>query len=186
MIKLVKGLSILAFGFLVGCGDKGIVESGVMSSHKSITVGDAFNNWDSCEKTKWEEFKTDSNMRVVEFSCMDIIKPAVMEELTEKFITDQTPQNRKLGIAYFKYVFQWIVNQDESFDIDNVELVILWRDGKKYRSQLDANEQVALVYQNYVFTGNEYLDAEKISSGLGKTRFQFLWATLKDLRQKAE
>lgn len=186
MRSCIKKISILFLGLLIGCNDTSQVQNGIMTSNPSITVGDAFNNWDACEKTKWDEFTTDNNMRIVEFSCMDIIKAQVMDELADKYVGMENERREgELKIAYYKYVFQWVINVDGSFEIDNVQQVIVWRDGKKFEDTLDADEQVNLVYQNSVFSVQQF---EKDSGGEGFAQIIFhrLWATFKHLHQIAK
>lgn len=40
-----------------------------MRFDKSITVGQAFDNWENCKDKKWIEFETNNKKQIVEFTC---------------------------------------------------------------------------------------------------------------------
>lgn len=49
--------------------DVNIVKSVILDDFKSLTVGDAFDRWQSCESTYWTSFKTDNGIKMVLFDC---------------------------------------------------------------------------------------------------------------------
>jgi len=60
---------VLLFG-LNGCAnDIDNVKDGVMDFDKTLTVGEAFDNWKACNKSQWNSFETDNGIKVVEFKC---------------------------------------------------------------------------------------------------------------------
>jgi len=46
-----------------------LVKKSIMRFDKSITVGQAFDNWENCKGKKWTEFKTNNKKQIVEFTC---------------------------------------------------------------------------------------------------------------------
>jgi hypothetical protein len=66
---IVVGIGIL----LTGCdqmGNIGKVKSGILTDvSRSITVGEALDNYKYFKKTGWKEFKTDNGITVVEFNA---------------------------------------------------------------------------------------------------------------------
>jgi hypothetical protein len=46
-----------------------LVKDSIMRFDKSITVGQAFDNWENCKDKKWTEFETNNKKRIVEFNC---------------------------------------------------------------------------------------------------------------------
>ena len=46
-----------------------IVKDSIMRFDKSITVGQAFDNWENCKDKKWTEFETNNKKQIVEFTC---------------------------------------------------------------------------------------------------------------------
>ncbi len=71
MRKLLLALSISAF--IVGCNNSEIslVKNGVMSDYKSLTVGEAFGNWQICDKSqsKWDLITTSNGIKAVQYEC---------------------------------------------------------------------------------------------------------------------
>lgn len=46
-----------------------LVKNSIMKFDKSITVGQAFDNWELCKDKKWTEFQTNNKKQIVEFIC---------------------------------------------------------------------------------------------------------------------
>lgn len=46
-----------------------LVKDSIMRFDKSITVGQAFDNWENCKDKNWTEFQTNNKKQIVEFTC---------------------------------------------------------------------------------------------------------------------
>ena len=70
MKKLVGALLAGSLLF-IGCSDKKVasVKNGVLNFDKSLTVGEAFDNYKYCKDVKWESFKTDNGRNIVQVTC---------------------------------------------------------------------------------------------------------------------
>jgi hypothetical protein len=140
-----KLLILLMSLFLVACSDDiDIVQNGVMSFNKSITVGQAFNNWRACKSNDtWHSFKTANGRRVVEFVC---------DKKNVKKLVKSLKVKKEFIITSIKETYQWIVNQDDSFQANNIQTETIWADGKKLSFPeyivKNFNERFKMVYNN--------------------------------------
>jgi len=71
MKGLLFGFSVLliSIGFSGCTSEIDTVKDGVMKFNKTITVGQALDNWSNCESTEWEMFETENGVKVVQFTC---------------------------------------------------------------------------------------------------------------------
>ena len=68
-MKKIIFIASAAF-LLTGCGSNvDLVKDGVMEFDKSITVGDAIDNYKACKSVKWSEFTSTDKREVVEAKC---------------------------------------------------------------------------------------------------------------------
>lgn len=68
LLRLVPFLVMLLC--LAGCDPVGIVKEGIMEMDKSVTVGDAFDNYKYFKSVKWESLEDDQGRTIVECSGM--------------------------------------------------------------------------------------------------------------------
>lgn len=133
---------------LAGCGsDLDLVKGGVMEFNKTITLGQALDNWKSCEQRSWEEFKADNGVRVVQFSCQHAISQYV-EKLKSLLSAEAQESASHLNIASNVQTFQFTINQDGSFQIDNVQVKTTWADGTSFEDPQEPVEQLQIAYSN--------------------------------------
>ena len=150
----MKAIKMLVVGlflaiFMVGCSDDiDLVKNGVINFNKTITVGEAFDNWKDCKNSKWDSFETDNHIRVVEFTCD---KKNVKEYFSKvKSFLSKKEQKKAdyLDVVSNKQIFQWTINKDDTFQIDNVQVETTWADGKKFTDSQKPMEQLRSVYNN--------------------------------------
>ena len=79
---------------LVGCGENDNITSvkeGVLKLNKTLTVGQALDNWNNCKETTWTHFETDNGVNVVEAKCVENDKLtellSTFKNLKEKEVT---------------------------------------------------------------------------------------------------
>ena len=149
-IKFFIGLFLLLM--ITGCDNNvDLVKDGIMNFNKTITVGDAFDNWKDCENSEWKSFKTDNNIPVVQFKCE---KKGVTEFMNKckSFLSKKEQEKASyLDIKSNTQIFQWTINKDDTFQIDNVQVETVWSDGKKFSDSQKPMEQLERVYNNELF-----------------------------------
>jgi len=134
-MKKVK-LFLLVIAVMVslsGCGGNiDLVKNGVMDFNKTTALGKALDNWESCESRNWEEFKTDNGIQVVQFSCQHKIvqfMSKLKSLVSKENMTEAQIKANHLDIASIVQTFQFTINLDDTFQIDNVQAKIIWEDG---------------------------------------------------------
>ncbi len=150
---------------LVGCGgDIGLVKDGVMEFNKTITIGQALDNWKSCDKSKWEEFETDNGVKVVQFSCNHKTWNYIEKAKSLLSESDQVKavEKRYFDVALNTQTFQFTLNNDDSFQIDNVQVKTLWADGTVFEDSQEPLEQLGYAYQNEILFDSSELNEATI------------------------
>lgn len=133
---------------LSGCGsDTDKVKNGILDFNKTITVGQALDNWTSCESKAWEEFSSENGVKVVQFTCNHKIK-----DFIEK-VKIGVPEEINNGATYLDIVsnvekFQFTMNKDDTFQIHNVSVETQWSDGEKIEGQQKPMEELEMAYSN--------------------------------------
>jgi hypothetical protein len=144
---LAVSLFILA---LSGCGsDTDKVKNGILEFNKTITVGQALDNWKSCENRSWEEFSADNGTKIVQFTCQHTVSEYMNKAKT------YVPEEVKNGALYLDVAsnlqtFQFTINKDDTFQIHNVSIEMVWADGEKSESQQAPMEQLEMAYANKI------------------------------------
>lgn len=109
MRKILLGLIILLLIGLLGCSQDSLslVKGGILDIDKSLTVGQAFDNYKYFKKVTWSAFQTENGRDVVEVhGLVDLAKHPSGE------------QWKSQGIVEYDILFQFIVNKDgESFEL---------------------------------------------------------------------
>lgn len=133
---------------LTGCGgDLDLVKNGVMEFNQTTTLGKALDNWKSCEQRNWKEFETDNGAKVVQFSCQHKVTQ-YMSKAKSLLSQEKQAKADHLDIVSNVQTFQFTVNQDDTFQIDNVQVKTTWKDGKSFEDSQKPVEQLETAYQN--------------------------------------
>ncbi|MDV6328305.1 hypothetical protein Q5L94_09545 [Idiomarina sp. Sol25] len=134
--------------FLAGCGSEvEQIKSGTMDFNKTITLGQALDNWKSCEKRDWEQFETDNGIKVVQFSCQHKISKFLNKTISQ-LAQEEQDQTDHLDISSNVQTFQFTINQDDTFQIDNVQVRTTWADGTFFEDSQEPLEQLKTAYAN--------------------------------------
>lgn len=158
---------------IAGCGsDTDKVKNGILEFNKTITVGQALDNWKSCESKSWEEFSAENGVKVVQFTCNHKIK-----EYIEK-AKSGVPEEINNGAIYLDVVsyiekFQFTINKDDTFQIHNVSAETQWSDGEKVDGQQKPMEELETAYSNKLS-----FDPEELNY-LGSGQFAFAMKFIK-------
>ncbi|UUO21884.1 hypothetical protein FGD67_00725 [Colwellia sp. M166] len=144
-----KALLVLPVALaLTGCGSEiDSVKDGIMDFNKTITLGQALDNWKSCNDSNWETFETDNGVTVVQFTCSHKILGFV-EKAKGLLSKKEQAQASYFNIASNVQTFQFTLNQDDSFQIDNVQVETTWEDGTKFNDSQKPVEQLETAYNN--------------------------------------
>ena len=154
-LMYVIGTSLVVMG-LSGCGsDENIVKNGVLKYNNSITVGEAFNNWDDCKDGKWKKFETKNKIKVIEYICPKKDYVAYMNKVKSFF---PSKDNSHFDVKSQTEIFQFIINKNDTFKINNVQIKTVWNDGKEYKASQNINKSLKRVYTN-----NKTFEVNKVS-----------------------
>ncbi|RUO30388.1 hypothetical protein [Aliidiomarina soli] len=168
MKKLLFGAPIILA--LTGCvSDTDFVKNGTMDFNGTITVGEALDSWKSCERREWEEFETDNGVQVVQFSCQHKIDQFISR--TKSLLPENELEDADhLDIDSNLQIFQFTINRDQTFQIDNVQIRTTWADGTSFEDSQEPVEQLQTAYANQLnFDPNE-LD----SAAAAQTAYVFM------------
>ena len=149
-----KYLTVIIFFtsiLLTGCGSNvDMVKDGVMNFNKTITVGQAFDNWNNCKSSNWEEFETDNGMKIVQFTCSSKDVKEFMNIVKGFLPENEQKEASYLDVKSDTQIFQFSINKDDTFQIDNVQNETVWNDGKKYSISQKPVAQIENVYKNVI------------------------------------
>lgn len=127
--------------------DLDLVKGTVMDIDKSLTVGEAFDNWQDCASRKWEILETDNGRRVVQFTC-DIKNT---REFFNELAQYSDAQEDALDVEHHNSIFQWRINKDETVSLSYVGFEMTWLDGKFSEAKsTNAEASVRSVYNNEI------------------------------------
>lgn len=131
-------------------GEVDIVKAGVMDFNQTITVGKALDNWQSCKDTNWKSFETKNGITVVEFTCQFNLELILgNQRLHPKLAKDY----KKTLINSGTQTFQFTLNQDRSFQIDNVQITLSYNNNKVRNFPYeDLTKALEMVYQDKILT----------------------------------
>lgn len=159
--------------FLAGCSGDDIktVQNGLMDFNKTVTVGQALNNWSSCHTKEWKESKAINGTRVVEFKCTHD-----MTNWVDKAIDTwgEKAGSEDLDIEASWLVLQFTLNVDNSFQVEKITKTIRWKDGKVMISDdSDVVKKLKHIYNNEPEWDLGMIDSNSMFSTLGALRMGF-------------
>lgn len=160
---------------LVGCegmqSSTSLVKNGTMNFNKTITIGQAFDNWKDCIDRKWNNFETDNGVKVVEFTCNVQSALDNLPEMKKFFITyiNQVKSDPDLEkkvnnieqLANLLITIQFTLNQDDTFQLDYFGLTWIDKEkreiGKTSGTNGKENVLLDLIYKNEIAFKNEIM-----------------------------
>lgn len=143
---------LMAFGF--GNSSKSdddyinFVKDNVFKFDKSLTIGQALDNYKYLKNKKWKFFKSDQGRKIVEFSG-DIVISAYDKKNTShvRAISSKKINDVKNKISSFIYRVQFKLHaNDESFDLGYSGYDLNYRDGEKENVQEEPNVTLSQIY----------------------------------------
>ena len=142
-MKCLSGLLLLVATTIVmfGCdkvksvtnGDVSLVKGGTLEIDKSLTVGQAIDNYKYFKKTEWESLKTDNGRRIVQ------VKADIDTAKSPSLNPEKLP-----GLKSAQIQFQFKINTDKSFEVAWCGIASEKTDGTKIDPDQSANMQYCL------------------------------------------
>jgi hypothetical protein len=173
--KVISAVAMLImaviFSGCFGTSDIDLVKNGVMNRHKSLTVGDAMDNWKACDKKEWEEYETDNGERIVRFVCYntDMSQFADLKEWAK----DKEQIEEAIDYKSIVSEFQWTINLDNTFELTFSENTITWNNGKSVKLG-HTDSLIDTAYNNeYVFDMEKMKNAPELKMLLNLTGSDF-------------
>lgn len=126
--SVTSGILLIIVILFSGCSEESVnlsniekVKNGVMNFDKSITIGQAFDNWNSCKNKKWNEFTTDNQKQIVEFTCK---------------------------VNALDCTIQWAINLDNTTKIIYAKLLAKQENGQILEKTITTNQLLKAIYSN--------------------------------------
>lgn len=98
-----------------------LVKNSIMSFDKSITVGQAFDNWENCKNKEWTNLKTNNQKQIVKFTCK---------------------------INKWDCNIQWLINLDETTKVIYAKLITEGKDGELLEKIIPPLQLFRAIYAN--------------------------------------
>lgn len=127
MCKKIKSLgkkallSIVLFTSYSYANNIALVKESIMKFDKSITVGQAFDNWERCKDKKWQEFQTNNKKKIVEFNCK---------------------------VNKFDCKIQWLINLDDTTEVVYAKLTTKNKYGEMMEGRITPLQLFRAIYAN--------------------------------------
>ena len=169
---------MLAFTILVGCtNDIETVKSGVLNFNKTITIGNALDRWQSCKYQWWQEFESDSGIRVVEFVCDHEIS-RYFNKIKSFLPDEEKAKSDHLNVLSIVQTFQFTLNLDGTFQVNSVFSEFAWLDGSRQEvSYEEVADKLEDAYDNVTLFDPKEVTDESSTEGVSSL-FSYLKAGL--------
>jgi hypothetical protein len=151
---------------LAGCGsDVDKVKGGTLDFNKTITVGQALDNWRSCESKEWRSFSSDNGVKVVEFTCRHKVGD-FFAKLKNATTSEDGKERIYIDVVNNTQTFQFTLNRDDTFQINAVEVQTTWADGSKFKDAQKPVESLEVAYKNELQFDPATLDDQVAAAGM--------------------
>ena len=144
--------------------------------NKSITIGEAFGNFEDCKNHTWEELITSNNREMVQFSC-DIksekkfvddnilrfkqnnikISPFLLMGAMAEDIKEVNFDAPYMKIANFKMIVQFTINRDNTIDVSYLGRQIEWENGEKFSPSV-SKDYIENTLANVIYTNKNFFE----------------------------
>lgn len=153
MFKII--FTIILIVLFTGCFNSNnisTVKNGTMSIDESLTIGQAFDNWNECENSKWDSIVEKNGRNIVVFSCAF---KNIKSEINTLFQNNQITKLEfsLLDLKNAKFEIKWAINADKkSFKVDDIKVTYLWSDGLEKTYNVNQSF-LGTIYKNEPFGG---------------------------------
>lgn len=135
-------------------GDETIVKNGLMDFNKTLTIGQALDNWEDCGEKSWQVGKTSNGVRFVEFSCVKNQLSEFIDSFKKSCKSndncDEYFNEQSFNLQKVKNTFQWTMNQDDTFQLNNTDISYFWGDGKYLIDPTSSSNELENAYRNKI------------------------------------
>lgn len=166
------------------------VKDYVLNLDKSITIGDAFDNYSDCKNIEWKELITSNNAQIVEFSCDITSERNFFNENALKikenklkidssinlFLLTQGTTLKKLDydkpfmkVSNFRLITQFIINRDNTVEPVYLSKQILWQDGKEFEPT-PSSEEIKDLLKTKIYKNKSFFLFEEYNNFDEKTK----------------
>ncbi len=128
---LITGLVLSIF--ISGCSDIGVVKDGTLNFDSSITVGQAFDNYQYFKETKWEELETANGRKIIEVNGVFTDKYLKLMGWTKQF-------------AQASLTVQFKINKDDTFEVSAIGLNVVGIN--EQTKEIDLGEGMSILQLN--------------------------------------
>ncbi len=150
MKKLFASVCIGSALFFSGCSDNKIkeVKNGVLDFDKTLTIGQAFDNYKYCKNVNWKSAKTDNGRDFVQVTCdYDIYNKDISED-DRKHLKEKGAKK-----AEIKYQFYILKSSEKKFKFKGAYITLYGKDGKVLfkstaPSKRKAFKELKIIYNN--------------------------------------
>ena len=153
MFKIIfTTILIVLFSGCFNSSNINTVKKGTMSIDESLTIGQAFDNWNECENNKWDSIVEKNGRNIVVFSCTF---KNIKSEINTLFQKNQITKLEfsLLDLNNAKFEIKWAINTDKkSFKVDDIKVTYLWSDGLEKTYSVNQSF-LSTVYRNEPFAG---------------------------------
>lgn len=110
----------------VASGDVALVKNGTLEMDKSLTVGQAIDNYKFFKKTDWQSITTDNGRKII--------------TVVASVDTEKHPKiNKDAGVKSAEMKFEFKLNQDKTFELGWCGLAFEKNDGEKHTPPENVN-----------------------------------------------
>lgn len=118
-----------------------LVKNSVLDDYKTTTVGNAFDNWDSCIDIAWEHVESKNKTNKVIYSC--------------KYNVNYEKMNKNMNkspISWFGAIIEFTVDLDDSLSISNVYTYLRGENGKDLGKNTEDSTKDIIAYLNSIYS----------------------------------
>lgn len=134
------------------------ITNGHYNFNKSMTIGNALNGWSSeCSNTEWEAFAAPRGITGVKYSC-SVRDLREWTRAAKKYLKSEQQRGMNVGADVFesteveniKNELTWLLNVDGSAQLESLQYVLKWKDGRQHIEENSKEMGMALL-KNFIY-----------------------------------
>jgi hypothetical protein len=144
--------------------------------NKSITLGEAFGNFEDCKNHMWEELITSNNREMIQFSCDIVSEKKFLDDNISRFkqnnikisplllmgamaedIKEVNFDAPYMKIKNFKMIVQFTINRDNTIDVSYLGREIEWENGEKYSPSV-SKDYIENTLANVIYLNKNFFE----------------------------
>lgn len=150
--------------------DINIIKNGIFNFNKTLTIGQAFDNWKSCKEIDWMEYKKDNGVRTVTFIC----EHKNIVPYSKKVSTFYPNEDQRIfDLISYATEFEFTINVDDTFQLGQVLRTIDWGDDKFAVIKENKGRILKQLYANYMLFELKEIANKKIAGIVYSKLFEY-------------